>query len=401
MSKILTIVESPGKIKKIQSILGSKYNVVASVGHIIDLDPKKLSVDVENNFKPTYVTIQGKNKVIKDLKECASKSSRILLATDEDREGEMIAWSLAYVLNIKEPERIVFNSITKNELLESVKKPTKIDYNMVDAQKARRILDRIVGFQGSKVLFNHLGKGKLSAGRVQSVVTRLIIDKEEEIKKSLEKGHKSYFKITGSFEDNNKESMKAILHDLKTKTDNEFGKEYKGSQTKFEKDEECRDFLNKCMISKFTIENIFSKESIRKPGTPFTTSTLQQEANRKLGFTGKRTMMAAQRLYEAGYITYMRTDSISLSDEAMTKIKNFIIQNYGIDYYNKTDYKTKNKNTQEAHEAIRPTHMETKDVPQSQKIGNDEIRLYSLIWKRTISSQMKPARYDIMSIQIA
>lgn len=400
-NKILVVVESPGKISKIQSILGSNYLVVASVGHIIDLDPSHMSIDIENGFKPEYKPYPDKSKVITNLRTLAKSSSDILLAADEDREGEMIAWSIAYILKLKNPKRIIFNSITKTELLKAVKSPTQINNNVVDAQKVRRMLDRIVGYSISPLLRTNIGPGKLSAGRVQSVVVELIIDKENEIKKFMDgNGDVSFFKFKGSFyskdgTDNN--ILTSTLHDLENITDEGI---YTGNISKMPTKKSSVRFLEKCMKAEFRIANMFNKKSIRNPSTPFTTSTLQQEASRKFNFPVKKTMQVAQNLYEAGYITYMRTDSINLSKEALSSVRKYVIKTYGKKYHRHMVYKAKNSNTQEAHEAVRPTNINTVFPKTKGKIGNDEIKLYSLIWKRTVASQMKPAEYKVTSIQI-
>jgi len=419
MSKILVIVESPGKIKKLQAILGDKFLVMASIGHILDLDPKKMSVDIEHNFEPTYKIISNdksnKEQVVKDLKKAASKSLDILLAADEDREGEMIAWSVANVLglDLKKAKRITFNSITKTELEKAIKNPRTIDMNLVDAQKSRRILDRIIGFEISPILWKSIG-ASLSAGRVQSVVTRLLIDKENEIKEFLQKGDSDYFKFTGCFQISKKKLLanlfaKVTKKEKKTKTDDkkENGdvKETNGvkfERAKLETESESRNLMKSFMKSEFAIKNIIEKDSMRYPSPPFTTSTLVQEASRKLGFTVKRTNSAAQKLYEAGYITYMRTDSVNLSAEALENIKKFVQNKYGKEFHRFINYEAKTKNTQEAHEACRPTDVfvENINVETKNKIGNDEIKLYSLIWKRSVASQMQPAKIKLTDIII-
>lgn len=396
--KILVVVESPGKISKIQSILGKDYVVVASVGHILDLASNEMSVDIENGFTPKYVTMQGKSNVVNDLKKRVTSCSDVLIATDEDREGEMIAWSVAHVMKLKNAKRIVFNSITKTELLNAVKKPKNIDMNMVDAQKARRILDRIVGYELSPLLSRNIGSNGLSAGRVQSVVSRLIIDKEEEINKFIKKGYESYFKFKGEFTSNKSKPFGAALYDKNKE-------KFSSNVTKMDTEplDKAKGFLKLCMASKFKIENIINKDTTKSPSPPFTTSTLQQEASRKFGFSVKRTMDTAQRLYENGYITYMRTDSVNLSDEALENIKKYVLKTYGKEYYRLINYKSKSKNTQEAHEAIRPTDVFVTNIEAnaSKKINHDEIKLYSLIWKRTVASQMMPAIYDVTSIYIS
>jgi len=396
MSKILVIIESPGKKEKIEHILGKGYMVMASYGHIMDLDPKSMSIDIKNNFTPNYMVNSDKKQVVANLKNAAKNCSDILLAGDFDREGEAISWSVAQVLKLKNPKRITFHSITKTDLQEAVKNPKQLDDNLINAQKTRRILDRIVGYELSPLLMKHIGKGSLSAGRVQSVVARLIIDKENEIKKFMSKDMKSFFKFKGEFL-SDKKAFIAILYDLEGK--NADGA-FKGTQSKIVEEERAREFLENCQDSEFKVAHVFKKERTQGPSPPFTTSTLQQEASRKLGMNGKRAMSAAQKLYEGGYITYMRTDSVNLSDEAMENIKKYVTEKYGDDYYRKVEYKSKSKNTQEAHEACRPTDVFTEEVEEGGKIGNDEARLYSLIWKRTVASQMKPAVYDVTSIQI-
>ena len=311
----------------------------------------------------------------------------------------MIAWSIAYVLGIKKPKRITFDSITKTDLLKSIKEPREIDYNLVDAQKGRRVLDRIVGYELSPLLDKQLGQRNLSAGRVQSVVTRLIIDRENEIKKFMSGDLASFFKFKGTFFENNKsKSIITNLYNLESTTKDKL---FKGDQAKIESEQESKNFLKKCMESKFIVNGIFEKTATRGPAPPFTTSTLQQDASRKLGFNVKRTMDAAQKLYEEGYITYMRTDSVNLSKDAMENIKKFVVEKYGANYYRAVEYKAKAKNVQEAHEAIRPTDAFTNNIIEKGKIGSDEIKLYMLIWKRTIGSQMKPAEYNVTSIQIS
>jgi DNA topoisomerase-1 len=418
--KTLVIVESPGKIKKIQDILGDSYIVAASVGHIIDLSAKKMSIDIDNDFRPKYEYLPGKEKVINDLKRLAKLSSDILLATDEDREGEMIAWSLAHVLEIKDPKRITFNSITAEEILNAVKKPHKIDFDMVDAQKARRILDRIVGYEISPILWKSIGQA-LSAGRVQSVVVKLIIDRETEIDEFFNSKLKSFFNVTGKFLDKKKVPFTSVLFstkkskvqeidteedvedvkDLSSETETAKNGDLKqGSKFLLEDIKEVKQVLKSLQKSKFKIQGIGSRESLRNPAPPFTTSTLQQEASRKLGFAIKRTMSAAQNLYEAGHITYMRTDSVNLSKDAMKTITKYVLDKYGKSYSRPKEYKGKTSNSQEAHEAVRPTHVEHPEVNQKGKVGSDEAKLYQLIWKRSVASQMSPAVFNINTTQI-
>jgi len=393
---ILVVVESPGKVKKIQEILGPSYLVMASFGHIIDLKPKEMSVDLKT-FTPTYVSSEKSTKIIQELKSKYKNSSKILLASDEDREGEMIAWSIAHVLDLQDKDihRIVFNSITKDAILNAVKNPRKLDYNLIDAQKARRILDRIVGFELSPILWAQLKQYDLSAGRVQSVVVKIIVEKEEEIKKFLQEDEQSFFKFKATFNIN---SIMLIsnLHDLKsTTTTNTL---FRGPLSSIPTLVEAKNFMTRCIQSSFKVANITDKKRISNPSAPFTTSTLQQESFRKLGFNVQRTMVVAQKLYEAGYITYMRTDSSILSPEAVTSIKNFITSNYTEEYYMGQVYGSKKNNTQEAHEAVRPTKIEVEQLEDSK---DDEKKLYNLIWKRTVASQMKPAEYNDTQIQLS
>ena len=399
MSKnyILVIVESPGKVKKIQKILGKGYKVSASVGHVLDFKSKgKLSesVDIENNFEPIYKPIPRQRKVIQQLRKLNKNAKYVLLAGDQDREGQFINWSIAKLLKLKNPQQIVYNAITKSALLAAVKNPVDIDYKMVDAQKTRRILDRIVGWELSPLLWKHI-MAKLSAGRVQSVVVRLIIDKEKEIREFMSKNLNSYFKFTGTFI-SKKKPFVANLYQLKSATKNGI---YKGGLTSIESEVKARKFLKNCTRSKFRVENVYDKKAYRSPSAPFTTSTIQQGAYRKFGYSVKRTMMVAQKLYEAGHITYMRTDSVNLSKEALVDIKDYIIKTFGQKYYKQQIYASKNKDLhiQEAHEAIRPTHINITTVGNNE----DEIRLYSLIWKRSVASQMERAIFKITSIQIS
>lgn len=397
---IILIVESPGKIHKIEGILGHNYKVIASYGHIMDLDPHKMSIDVKNDFAPTYIINHDKGAIVKNLKLYAKNADDIFIASDEDREGEMIAWSVADVLKLKKAKRITFNSITKAKLLEAIKAPRAIDVNLVNAQKTRRLLDRIVGYELSPLLDKHLEQKRLSAGRVQSVVARLVVDRENEITSFMASESQSFFKVKGIFLSESKQPFNAQLHDLTGKDNKGI---FKGNPSKINEKDDAKELLEQCKVSEFKVENVFSKKRTQGPSPPFTTSTLQQEANRKFGFTGKRTMMSAQKLYEAGYITYMRTDSVNLSEEALENIKKFVVEKYGNEYYRKMEYKSKAKNTQEAHEAIRPTDAFTVTVPENpeNKIMHDEIKLYSLIWKRTVASQMKPAEYNVTSIQMS
>ena len=389
MSKKLVIVESPGKIKKITSILGNDYLVMASVGHIRNLDPKGLGIDVNNNFKPNYIIVSNKKKVVRNLKEAVRSCSEVILAADEDREGEAIAASLAEELKLKNPKRIVFNSITKKDILKALKNPREIDHQMVNAQKTRMILDKIVGYRLCPLLWQNVAH-KLSAGRVQSVVVKLIIEREQKIESH---DSNNYFKIIGHFE-KNKISMKSILNLIDEKKSND--KILKGDIIKLKKEKHVLKLFKMFMDSKFTVHNVHDKLSKKNPSPPFITSSLQQEASYKLGFSPKTTMSVAQKLYEGGHITYMRTDSTNLSKEALESCKKYITSKFSDKYYKLRVYKSKSKNAQEAHEAIRPTHIEYKTIQ-----GNDaQIRLYSLIWKRTLASQMSHAIIKTTYIQI-
>jgi DNA topoisomerase-1 len=373
MSKILIIVESPGKLSKISQILGSNYIIKASFGHITDLDKKTLSIDVENNFKPLYITSPDKVKVVKELKDLAKDCSEVIMASDNDREGEKISESLASVLNIKNPKRIIFHEITKTAIMKAIENPTTINYDIVKAQEARRILDRLVGYKISPVLWKHNPAAK-SAGRVQSVVLRIINDKENEIKKSVSE---PYIKTVGEFNHNKTKISSVLQYDFKP--------------------DQVKPYLE--LITKkteFKVISVENKKSIRKPSSPFITSSLQQEASTRLHFSVKKTMDVAQKLYEAGLITYMRSDSPNISEEAIEQSKKYIINTYGKEYSDPKNYQSKNSTSQDAHECIRPTHL---DSPEPD-IDGDQLRLYSLIWKRTIASQMSNAQVNVQTIQI-
>ena len=379
----LVIVESPGKIKKIQSYLGDSYIVKASFGHIRDLNSKELSIDVNDNFKPNYVIMPDKNKVVKDLIYQASMCSKVIIATDEDREGEAIGYGLKEILKLKDPDRIVFHEITKDAINNAIKSPGKINKSMVMAQQARRLLDRLVGFKISPLLWNSM-KGQLSAGRVQSVVVKIIIDKENEIINFLESDIGSYFKTTCDF----------IINDLKLKANLV---NCKNKELYLINSPEINDFLNN--FNKNTNYNIVKEnkyESKSSPSKPFITSTLQQDASTKLGFTSKRTMAAAQKLYEGGHITYMRTDSYNLSNDILNQCKKYINEYYEKKYYKFRTFSAKSKNSQEAHECIRPTKIDKVKVD----MDNDCNKLYDLIWTRTLASQMSDAVFNKTDIYI-
>ena len=393
MSKILVIVESPGKIKKIEEYLNSLYPSSANVTYIVkasygccrDLNSKELSIDIGNNFEPTYTIIQGKEKVIKELKGLAKDCSKVILAADEDREGEMIASSLKDLLKLKNCERIVFHEITKSAIKNAIENPTTINYNMVYAQQARRLLDRLVGYKISPILWKKM-QGQLSAGRVQSVVVKIIVDKENEIKNAISN---PYFKTSANFEYKKTKFNGSLMIDKSQKSD----------LYKFENKEDAETFLKSITEEdEFTIKDISIKDSIRKSSPPFTTSTLQQDASTKLHFNVKRTMDAAQKLYEAGYITYMRTDSTNLSQQALDECKEFIIKTYGNKYSDSKNFNKKSKGAQEAHEAIRPTKISTESAEG--RLSSDCEKVYKLIRNRTLASQMSNAIIEVQTLSI-
>ena len=376
----LVIVESPGKIDKIKKALGSDYKVMASIGHIRDLDEGGLSIDLANGFKPEYVIPAEKKKVVADLKKAAKEASAIWLASDADREGEAISWHLFETLELKKEntKRIVFQEITKPAILNAIENPREIDMNLVNAQQARRVLDRLVGFELSPVLWRKI-QPKLSAGRVQSVALRLIVDREREI---LAFNNEAYYKVEAQFHPEGTPEGTLVKATL---------------DTRFPDMESAQAFLEKCIGASFSVCDIDKKEGNRFPAAPFTTSTLQQEAARKLRFSVSQTMSIAQKLYEQGLITYMRTDSTNLSGLAIGAAKKFICDNFGEEYSQVRQYKPKSKGAQEAHEAIRPTYIENTSIegtPQEQK-------LYDLIWKRTVASQMSDARVLRTDIKVA
>ena len=348
MSKNLLIVESPAKAKTIEKFLGKDFEVKSSYGHIRDLVTGDLGIDVEHNFEPNYIVPDDKKKVVRDLKKSVSKAEEVWLATDEDREGEAISWHLCEVLGLDEEttKRIVFREITKPAIQKAVENPRKVDKNLVYAQQARRVLDRLVGFKLSEILWRKV-KGKLSAGRVQSVAVRLVVEREREINAF---DPVPYFKVTGLF---------ASREDVPNKG---FKAERKD---RLESVEDAETFIRSCNGAEFTIGEIETKPVKRKPAPPFITSTLQQEASRKLGFSVQRTMSVAQKLYEAGHITYMRTDSTSLSNVALGSIADEVHNNFGKEYVKTRQFKSKNSSAQEAHEAIRPTYIDRHSVSKS------------------------------------
>lgn len=370
MGKNLVIVESPAKAKTIEGYLGKDYKVVSSYGHVRDLPKDDMAIDIKNGFKPTYEISKDKKEIIKNLKNDVKSSEMIFLASDDDREGEAISWHLKEALNLEDDRtrRIVFREITKNAILNAIKSPRGLDLDLVNAQQARRILDRLVGFELSPILWKKVKRG-LSAGRVQSVAVRMVVEREREIEKFQST---SFFKITALFKIDGNALLKA-----------ELGK-------KFNTEKEAQDFLEKCVGAEFKITNLEKKPAKKTPAPPFTTSTLQQEASRKLGFSVSQTMSVAQKLYESGKISYMRTDSLNLSQEAIDGSRSSIEQLFGDKYVKTRQFTTKSKSAQEAHEAIRPTNF----MDQSGSSNKSEQRLYELIWKRTIASQMADAEIE-------
>ena len=376
MAKNLVIVESPAKAKTIEKFLGKDFQVESSFGHIADLPSKEIGINVDGDFMPNYRVPSDKKALVKKLKELASKAETVWLASDEDREGEAIAWHLyeQLKLNDSKTKRIVFHEITQKAILKAVENPRTIDYNLVNAQQARRVLDRLVGYELSPVLWRKV-KGGLSAGRVQSVAVRLIVEREREIQNFVPQAS---YKVVAEF----------VTQE---------GKNFKASLPKnFETKEEAKTFLNSSIGAQFVVDDLQKKPAKKSPAAPFTTSTLQQEASRKLGFPVAKTMMIAQRLYEAGLITYMRTDSFNLSEDAKADAMQEIISSYGKAYSKPRNYSTNSKGAQEAHEAIRPTNMSQQTV----SVDFDQNRLYDLIWKRTIASQMSSAQVERTNVRI-
>ena len=381
MQENLVIVESPAKAKTIEKFLGKEYTVKSSFGHIRDLSKKELGIDISNNFEPHYEIPADKKKVVGELDKLAKSAKTVWLASDEDREGEAIAWHLAQVLGLdpKTTKRIVFHEITKNAILHAVENPRSINMDLVNAQQARRVLDRLVGFELSPVLWRKV-KPSLSAGRVQSVAVRLIVEREREI---IAFESKDYYRVVADFEIAGANGKSGAFRAELNK--------------RFATEQEAEAFLGKCKDARFTVLNVEQKPSKKNPPAPFTTSTLQQEAGRKLGMSVSPTMAVAQRLYEAGYITYMRTDSVNLSNQALAAAKEEITVLFGAEYSEVRNFKTKSKGAQEAHEAIRPSYMNHRTIEG----GPQEKRLYELIWKRTVASQMASAQTERTVVDIA
>lgn len=395
MADKLIIVESPAKATTIKKFLGGNVKVLASMGHIRDLPKSKLAIDIENDFTPEYINIRGKGALIKTLKKEAKNAKYVYLATDPDREGEAIAWHLAYILEIPEDEvcRVTFNEITKEAIQKSIKSPRKIDKDLTDAQQARRVLDRIVGYKISPILWKKVKRG-LSAGRVQSVAVKLIVDREEEIEKFIPE---EYWNITVQLLEPKTE---------KTFEANFYGK--KGKKLELHSKEDVDNIIKQIEKGQYIVTDVKKGEKKRTPAPPFTTSTMQQEASRKLGFTLKRTMSIAQGLYEGvnvgakgtvGLITYMRTDSTRISEEARAYAKEHIVKTYGENYYENRYYKTK-QNSQDAHEAIRPTYIDLEPETIKQYLTPEQYKLYKLIYNRFIASQMSAAIYNTVSANI-
>ena len=375
MAKNLVIVESPAKAKTIENYLGKDFIVKSSYGHVRDLASKGLAIDIENNFKPEYAISSDKKQVVSELKKLVKDVDTVWLATDEDREGEAISWHLYETLKLdkKDTKRITFNEITKPAIQKAIENPRTINQELVNAQQARRVLDRLVGFELSPVLWKKV-KPSLSAGRVQSVAVRLIVEREREIQRFTPE---NFFRVTGVFKSGSHSISTVLAHNL-------------------DSNKSAESFLENCKNADFSVQDVTKKPAVKNPSTPFTTSTLQQEASLKLGFSVSRTMSVAQSLYESGHITYMRTDSVNFSDTAIEGAKNTIVSNFGQEYSNPKRYKNKNSGAQEAHEAIRPTDFGRQSVSGS----SDEERLYDLIWKRSIASQMSPAKLERTTIKI-
>ncbi len=379
MAKNLLIVESPAKAKTIEKILGKDFEVKSSFGHIRDLEKEGMGIDIENGFMPNYIISDDKKKVVAELRARAKGAEEVWLATDEDREGESISWHLCEVLGLNpaNTKRIVFHEITKPAIQKAVAQPRLVDMNLVNAQQARRVLDRLVGFEISPVLWRKLSGRGLSAGRVQSVAVKLITEREREINNFKTE---SSYKTEGIFE----------AKDINGRNVN-----FKAEGKRFETSQSARAFLEKCVNATFKVEDVQVRPGKRSPAAPFTTSTLQQEASRKLGYSVSRTMRLAQQLYENGHITYMRTDSVNLSETALENAEATILNQYGKEYHQRRQYQTKNQSAQEAHEAIRPTEMNISNIGDA-----DGQRLYDLIWKRTLASQMADARLEKTTAKI-
>ena len=402
-SKNLVIVESPSKAKTIGKFLGSKYKVIASVGHVRDLPKSKLGIDLENNFEPQYIAIRGKGDVIKAMRREAKNADKIYLATDPDREGEAISWHIAHLLGIDPTKacRIVFNEITKNAIQTAVKNPRNIDTKLVDAQQARRVLDRLVGYEISPLLWRKIRRG-LSAGRVQSAALKLICDRENRIKdfKPEEYWNIAAMLSEGLEEKGKSAEKKKFIARLI---------EYMGKKITVENKETADIVVDALKKHDFFVKKVEKKERKKRAYAPFTTSSLQQDAANKLGFSTKKTMMVAQQLYEGvevkghgtiGLVTYIRTDSVRISEEAKTAAKEFILERYGNPYHANNIFSNKKKDVQDAHEAIRPSYMDLVPDEIKESLTKDQYNLYKLIWSRFMASQMSAAVYDSMAVEI-
>ena len=401
-AKNLVIVESPSKAKTIGKFLGSKYKVIASVGHLRDLPKSRIGIDIENEFEPQYISIRGKGDIIKELKKEAKKANKVYLATDPDREGEAISWHIANLLNIdlQEECRIVFNEITKTAIQKAIKNPRKIDLKLVDAQQARRVLDRLVGYQISPLLWRKLQRG-LSAGRVQSAALRMICDREDAIKEFVAD---EYWNIVAT--------LSKETGDKKIKEKNKFDAKLvkiSGEKSVVTNEKSAKTIEKELAKGDYKVSSIEKKEKISNPHAPFTTSSLQQDAANKLGFSTKKTMIVAQQLYEGvliptrgtlGLLTYIRTDSVRISDEARQSAKNYIIEKFGDQYYAGAVYSNKKKDVQDAHEAIRPSYIDLTPDELYSVISKDQYNLYKLVWNRFIASQMSKAVYDSTAVNI-
>lgn len=402
-SKYLVIVESPSKARTIGKFLGSRYNVVASAGHLRDLPKSTLGVDIENDFEPKYINVRGKADLIKTIKKDAKEASKVFLATDPDREGEAISWHLCSLLGIDPAKayRVVFPEITKSAVLEGIKNSRPIDMNLVNAQQGRRVMDRIAGYEISPVLWSKVGKG-LSAGRVQSAALKIICDREKEIEDFIPQ---EYWNIAA---DLTKEGLTAAQQKKNTFTASLA--EYKGKKIKLTSKEETDKVLADLNKGSYSVKSLEPYETVKRPYAPYTTSTMQQDASIKLHFTPSKTMMLAQQLYQGvsvkghgttGLITYMRTDSVRISEEADSACKNFIKNTYGAGYVGNNRYTNKSSNTQDAHEAIRPSYMDLDPETVKDSLQNDQYKLYKLIWSRFVASRMKPAVYSGNAAEIA
>ncbi|HOK63058.1 MAG TPA: type I DNA topoisomerase, partial [Soehngenia sp.] len=400
MTKNLVIVESPAKAKSISKMLGKNYTVIASLGHIRDLPKSRLGIDIKNDFQPEYITIRGKGSIVNNLKKEAKKADSIFLATDPDREGEAISWHLASLLDINKdtPCRVEFHEITKETVKSSIKSPRKLDENLYNAQQARRVLDRLVGYKISPILWKKVKKG-LSAGRVQSVAVKLICDRENEITEFIPE---EYWTIKGHFKKDNSKFEAMLTHQIANE---------KESKLTIKNEEEAKNILKEIKSNENIVFDIKKSKRKRSPYPPYTTSTLQQDASKKLGYTSKKTMMIAQQLYEGidvkgegttGLITYMRTDSTRIANEAVDAAREYIVQNFGKEFSNggNTYSKKAKKETQDAHEGIRPTHLNLWPEKIKDSLTKEQFKLYKLVWDRFIGSQMSDAIYDTISVKI-